>query len=55
MDVVKINKDGRKGIVIIPEKQMKNLTYSLNIVLTEDNHLVALQSDEFEKIGEIDD
>ncbi len=58
MDVVKL-KSGEKGIVIIPQKQKDlingHIVYTLNLVLTENDHYVALSSEDFEKIGEIND
>ena len=56
MEIVKL-KTGEKGIIIIPEKFLNDRVnhYTLNLVLTENGHYVELSSDDFKKIGEIDD
>ena len=58
MDVVKL-KTGERGIVIIPQKQKDlingHIVYTLNLVLTENDHYVELPADDFKKIGEIED
>lgn len=58
MDVVKL-KTGERGIVIIPQKQKDlingHIVYTLNLILTENDHYVELSADDFKKIGEIED
>lgn len=51
--VVELKSDNKKGILLIEEKQYV-WGYSLNLIITEDERLVAIPSDDFIVIGEID-
>ena len=51
--VVELKSDNKKGILLIEEKQYA-WGCSLNLIITEDERLVAISSNDFTIIGEID-
>ena len=51
--VVELIDSGEKGVLLIEEKQYA-WGYSLNLIIIEDGRLVAISSDDFKVIGEIE-
>ena len=53
LEVVKLKKDGMKGVILIKSKY-KGSSFSLNYVLLENGIYSALMDEDFEIIGELE-